>query len=335
MDHLITRDDLFKHHVETPSNLPATEPGVYQALVLDGLSVITALLFGFGYRMYLAGSFSPWVLITLMLAFGVMTGLHAIMAANKVRRLLVILAEVVAIGFFFFNFDRVFLLTATALLYIFLAAGYLQTRQELFYSTTIRFFKHTHGILGKFITGTLLFMVLLYVPELTPGATFVPQATFSQFFNWSAHVVEIMYPSLPLTGSFGDVAQNVAETQLKENPEFAQLSPQAQSSTVASNADALITNFSKSLGVAIEASDTVPSVMYEFIQKTLTGWRIRFASAFLLGWTVLIFFVLRSVGILFVFISQIVLGFVYEILLATKLITIKQEPTTREIITYR
>jgi type IV secretory pathway VirB3-like protein len=79
----------------------------------------------------------------------------------------------------------------------------------------------------------------------------------------------------------------------------------------------------------------VATVLYGFILRTLSGWRTRFASAFLVGWSVVIFVLLRSIGILFVWLGQLLLGVVYEILLAAHVITIREEQTTKEVIGYK
>jgi hypothetical protein len=178
-------------------------------------------------------------------------------------------------------------------------------------------------------------MVLLYVPQLTPANAFVSPGTFSEFFQWSANTVEQWYPGIPLTGSFGNFAEKLVARELRNNPAFDQLSPQSQDTAVATNASSLIDSFSQNLGVVIHASDTVSGVAYGFIVKTLTGWQNRFASIFLIGWSIVVFLILRSVGIVFTWIDQVLLGIVYEILLAAHVIAVKEETATRETIQFQ
>ena len=251
------------------------------------------------------------------------------------RRFWVIVGEVAAISVFFYDFDALFLTAAAVFLLIFLLVGYYNARRELEYTTEIRFFANTRGVIGKFITGILLFMVLLYVPQLSPQTAFVSSGTFSEFFQWSANIVEQWYPGIPLAGSFGDFAEKLVVGQLQGNPAFEQLPVSSQNATVATNASSLIDSFSQNLGLAIHASDTVSNVAYEFIVKTLTGWHNRFASAFLVGWSVVVFLILRSIGIVFTWIAQLLLGVVYEILLAFHIIATKEEQTTKETIRFQ
>ena len=332
---LIRPDALTGQSLTEASVLRKTPPGYYAAVVIDAVSVLFAGLFGYGYLRYLGGFSSPWFLLGVLLVLGVATGLQALLTPDAKRRLLVLAAEVVAAGMFFYNFDAAFLVTAILIFFAIMAAGYYDARRELSYATEVRFFANTHGVIGKFITGVLLFMILLYVPQLTPQNAFVSPGAFSNFFAWSAGAVERWYPAIPLTGSFGDFATTMVERQLKGNAAFQSLSPQAQDATVAANAKALTDSFSQNLGVAIQASDTISTVFYGFIMKSLGSWQHKFASIFLLGWSVAVFLVLRGIGILFVWLDQLILGIVYEILLALGIITIKDEPTTKESIVYR
>lgn len=316
-----------------PTPMPK-RPGHVFALVLDLVSLAAAVGFGFAYRNFLAHRLSPWILLGVMLVFAIVGGLQALLTAHAKRRLLVLLGEALAVSAFFYSADPPFLAAAGGLFFVFLAWGYVETRRELDYTTEVRFFTNTKPVMGKFITAILLFMVLLYVPQLGPGRVFVSEHTFMGFFDWSAGFVEKWYPGIPFAGSFGDFAQTLVSRELKDNSAFQALPPQSQQTTIASNAQALINNFSQSLGVAVHASDTVGGVMYDFIQKTLSGWQDRFASAFLLGWSVVVFLVLRSLGIVFMWISQLLLGGVYEILLAAGVVKIEEQTVKKEVIGY-
>jgi hypothetical protein len=312
----------------------AAPAGYYFSIMLDAISVLVAGVFGFAYRRYIAGTGSPWLVIDILLLFGVLVGTQGLLLERGARRFWIIAGQVVAMGVFFYDFDVIFLAAAAFFSFAFFAAGYWDARREMQYTTEIRFFANTRGVIGKFITGILLFMVLLYVPQLTPQTAFISEGTFSSFFEWSANTVEQWYPGIPLAGTFGDFATALVARELKNNPEFAQLPPQSQGATVATNATAFVASFSQNLGVAIQATDTVSKVAYGFIIKTLTGWHNRFASVFLIGWSVVVFLILRSIGIIFTWIDQLFLGVVYEILLATRVAAVREEPATKETITF-
>jgi hypothetical protein len=318
--------------ISVPRSRP---PGYVFSIVLDVLSIIAAVGFGWSYRQFLAQQKSLLALLSILLALGVLTSLQAILTTKRKRRLLVLLGEVAAMGIFFYDSDPAFLVAAVVLCFGFLAWGYAGTRREMNYSTEVRFWKHTGLAMGKFVTAALLFMVLLYVPLLTPRTAFVSENTFSGFFNWTAGLVEGWYPGVPLAGSFGNFAQGVVTRELQGNSDFQSLTPAAQSTTISLNVTALMDSFSKNFGTMVHASDTVAGVAYDFIEKALSGWQNRFGSAFWIGWALAAFLLLRSIGILFVWLGQICLAVVYEILSAAGVITIKEQQTTKEVIGYK
>jgi hypothetical protein len=333
----LLRPDQLTGGVPTPRSADerATPPGYYAAIIIDALGVLAAGIFGYAYRRYLAGAGSPWVVVGVMIVFGIVVGLQGLLIEKSARRYWVILGEVAAMSVFFYDIDAIFLAAAALFSFIFFAAGYRNARRELTYSTEVRFFANTKGIIGKFVTAVLLFMVLLYVPQLTPQTAFVSPDTFSKFFTWSANTVGQWYPGIPFAGSFGDLSQKIIARELQGNPQYEQLPPESQAATVATNASSLIESFSQNLGVTIQASDTVSSVAYGFIVKTLTGWHDRFVSVFLIGWSVVVFLILRSIGIVFTWMVQLLLGVVYEILLAAGVIVTKEEETTKETIQFK
>jgi hypothetical protein len=330
---LIRRENLVRQ-VEVPVDNPGRPPGFYKELLLNILSLISATFFGFSYIRFLGGLVSGWMVVLALVLFGVLSGLQALTNVRKGWRILVIAGEVLLMSMFFYAVDPPFLSAAAILTFIFLSWGYLESRRELFYATEIRFYTVTHDVIGKLVTGMLLFMIVLYVPQRNSSALFVSEHTFSGFFNWAADTVQGFYPNIPLTGSVGDFAETIVTNQLKQSPQFQDLSPQNQSTTIASNAGQFITNFSNSLKVQAAPSDSIASVIYRFIIATFEGWQNHFASAFIIGWTVVLFLVLRSIGIVFSWLSQLVLLIVYEILMALGFVKIGEEPVTKEVIRY-
>ena len=96
----------------------------------------------------------------------------------------------------------------------------------------------------------------------------------------------------------------------------------------------MITSIKKSIGLDFQASDTLSSVVYHFIVKTLSSWENSLQGTFYVGWSVVVFFVARSIGVVLIWIDQFLLLISYEIMLALNLIHIKQEQRTKEIIEY-
>jgi hypothetical protein len=103
---------------------------------------------------------------------------------------------------------------------------------------------------------------------------------------------------------------------------------------VTQSANSIIENLSKNIGINVQPQDTIGATIYQFIMSTLNGWKDRFQGGFFVGWGVVLFFVARSVGIVFEWIDQLLFLVVYEILLASRFVRIKEEPRTKEVIEY-
>ena len=58
------------------------------------------------------------------------------------------------------------------MLFAFLAWGYLASRNDLTNSVEIQFFRVTSNVLGKLVTASLLFMIMIYVPQVNQGSLF-------------------------------------------------------------------------------------------------------------------------------------------------------------------
>lgn len=334
-DNLIRREQLgTTGHIDAqriPSEIPV---GYYKQIALDGISVIAAAVFGFAYLRYLVGGFSVWLLAVALLAFGCASGVQALVNGKTARRMYVLVAEVIAMSIFFYYIDSAYLAAAAILSFAFLAWGYFATRRELQYLTEIRFYSVTKEILGAVTTASLLFMILLYLPTASAGNLFVSEGSFSTFYGLTAKVAENFYPNIPFTGSLGDFAQSLATSELSSNPQFQSLTPAAQSSSVSMSAQQLVQSFSQSFGGSISSSDTLANVAYQFVTSAIAGWRNRFETAFLAGWTIVLFVVLRSIGIVFMWVNQLVLFVIYQILMASGFMKVTQGAATREKIEY-
>src|SRR4051812_43592312 len=76
-------------------------PGFYKGVVIDVLSIASALLFGFTYYRYLDKNLSVWWLLAALALWGVLSVLQVFLARKVTRRLLVMMGESIAILVFF------------------------------------------------------------------------------------------------------------------------------------------------------------------------------------------------------------------------------------------
>ena len=113
------------------------------------------------------------------------------------------------------------------------------------------------------------------------------------------------------------------------------MTPQTQSSTINQATTQLETNFgTTSSGVAVAPTDPASDAFYNFIVGMLQGWKSQGSSWFIIGWGVVLFLALRTLGIIFVWVDQFISLIIYESLLATGFMKITEATQTKEMIGY-
>jgi len=250
------------------------------------------------------------------------------------HRIGILILQVAALLAPFYLFDLKILVASALIVFICLMAGHLQGRSELAHSTTVRFFRSTHGVVAKTVTASLLVAIILYLPMANPGTVFVSEPIFSGFFNWAAGLVGNFYPTISLAGTFDDFAQSIAKEEFAGNPAFEAMPATDQAAAVSAAASQFEGNLSKSFGVTLSPASSTSDVAYNVIKSMLEGWSERFAVWFTAGWAVALFLVLRSIGVIAVWIGQFFAMIVYELLLSAGIIRIVEEPQTKEVIEF-
>jgi hypothetical protein len=308
--------------------------GFYKSIVFDVLSFFGALAVGYSYHAYLTAGMSAWFLVAALFLFGILSAFQGFLCKSAGRRILVIIGEVAALSVFFYATDWRFLASAAAVALIFFFWGYLSSRAELNRSIEISFFGASKRAIGDALTGLLIFMIVIYIPLWNQSNVFISEQSFGAFFDWGAGIFQAFYPAIPIANSFQNFAEGLAKNQLQDVAAFQSMTPANQSAAVDQGAGTIMSNVSRSIGVPIAASDSISSVAYRYIVKTLTGWKDHFKNTFFVGWSIVLFLALRSIGIIFVWIDQFLFLIFYEILLSARIISIKEEPRTKETIGY-
>jgi hypothetical protein len=297
--------------------------------------VLSAAFFGYSYYRYLDNTISVWWLLGALALWGVLSVLQVFLAKTFMRRMFVLFGESLAALIFFYRDDPAILITTVIVIFAFLAWGYMASRTDLTNSVEIQFFRITSNALGKLVTAGLLFMILIYTPQVNQGSVFVSRQNFREFFDWSAGLINNIYPNVALNSSFQTFAQGMATMELKNNPNFQTMTPQAQSSTISQTASQFEDSFgTTSSGVAVAPTDPASDAFYNFIVGMLQAWQSEGSSWFIIGWAVVLFLALRTLGILFVWINQFIALIFYEILLASGFMKITEATQTKEMIGY-
>lgn len=308
--------------------------GFWKSLCLDVVSVLSAAGFGYAYYRYLTQGLSVWVVIGTLMFFGVMSVLQVFLAKKNLRATLVIFLEVVVLLCFFWQ-DNFQILGITALIMlVMLIWGYLSGRERVRNSLEIPFFSASGNALGKFTTAALLFMILIYVPQIGGNALVISQQSFRTFFDWTSGLVNGFYPELSFTGSFGNFAESFSKMELQNNPSFQNLSTAEQNVAIQQGATQFTQNFLQSSAVPVATSSPTSDAFYNVLNGVLGAWQSESSGWFDVGWATVLFIGLRTVGILFVWLAQFVSLIFYEILLASGFMTVTEENRTREVIGY-
>lgn len=313
----------------------AAPPGFYKAIVLDGLSTGSALLFGYRYFAYLAWDASPWYVLAALLAFAALSVLQAFLQRSMLRRTLVVAAEALGLMVFFVAYDdwRVVLIAGLAA-FVFLLWGYAAARSYLGNSIEIPFFGTSHAALGKLTTAALLVMILVYAPQVSTRGILISEASFKTFFDWASGFLDNFFPGVPFNDSFRNFSQGLAKMELENNPTFRTMSRESQNAAIAQASTQIGRNFARSIGVAPEPNAHVSDVIYAYIVTTLASWQARYQGEFIVGWTIVLFLVLRTIGTVFVWAAQIFALIVYEILLSSGFMHVSAVSQSKEIVEY-
>lgn len=308
--------------------------------MLDIVAVLIAGLFGYSFAKYLAGGISFWFVLAALLLWCAIAVLEGFLQKKAARRFWVIVLESLALIGFFYRYAWQALGITFVLVLLCLLWGYFSGRRQLQNAIEVRFFTTSGKVVGKVITAAVIFMIVMYASLANNnGNFFVSESGFDAFFSWSAGFINNFYPTVPLTGSFNDFAEAVARMQLQGNPAFQSLTPADQDAALASSAQQMAAMFSNSSSTASTTAAAViaeptSNVFYGYFQGLFAEWQARFNNLFVGAWGLVLFLILRSIGIIVVWVGQFVALMFYELLLATGFMKISEEPATKEIIGY-
>lgn len=299
------------------------------------MSVGSALFFGYSYFRYLTAGFSPWYVLGAALLFSACSALQVFLAKGPGRRTFVVFLEAAMLMISFILYDGWQIIGVTALIvFAVLLWGYFVGRGHSRNSVEVQFFNTTRNVLGKVTTALLLFMILVYAPGVDGHVAFMPQQTFATFFDWSSGFLNTFYPNIPFTGSFGAFSESFAKMELAGNPTFQTMSQLQQSTAVTQATEQLTQGIKQATGLAPTADEPMSEVAYRYVIAALGNLKEKFQDRFIIVWAALLFIVLRSIGVIFVWLAQFVSLIIYEILLAAGFMHIGEAVQTKEVVEY-
>lgn len=310
-------------------------PGFWRAAVLDLLSILSAFFFGYAYFRYVTTGLSLWYLAVLFLVFAALSALQIFLGKSVGRRTLVVIAEGIGIVAPFVFYDNLTtVVVAGVVVVVLLFAGYLWSRTAMQNAMEVQFFGATRNATGKVVSAILLAMLILYIPQAQGAGLFMPQGDFNVLFNWTAGLMSNFYPGIPFTDSFGNFATAYVTTRLQSEPSFTSLSSAQQSAEISQATTALSASVAQATGKAPTADEPVSNVAYNYLVAIIAALKTKLQDQFVIWWIVILFIILRTVGVLAVWISQLASLVVYEVLLASGFMRIEESTQTKETVVY-
>ena len=309
--------------------------GFYKQLGLDAATIISALWFSFAYQRYIENTTPLLVLVVVSIIFAIFSGLQAFMPQSLNRRIMVIILEAIALVAFFISTSgsRVFTLFFPLLL-VFFIWGEILAKRDRKNSLRIRYFQTAQKQLGKVMTGLTLAVVIIFIPHLDVEKIFVPHGAYNTFFNLFASVTKRIYPEIDLRLSVGEVSKDIAELKLVGTDGFKELPLDEKEVVITRSSAELLKQVNKSLEIKIKRTQPVSDLFLAVITATLEDWQIRFGDAFLVGWGIIFFFIVRSIAVIIGWLGAFFGYLVFQFLQTINFVHAIGENSMQEVVEY-
>ncbi len=311
-----------------------TRPAFYKPLILDILTIISALWFGYAYMQFLGGSEGALTLVISLGIFSIFSTLQIFFTKAFNRRMFIIILQTICILIPFYGHSITYLAVAAGIYMFFTVWGELLAYGELENNIEIRFFKVARPYLKKLTTALVLLMIVLYLPQWDEKRAFIPQDSFRSLYGWAAGVTKSFYPDIDFNSTFISLTRSLARVELQKNQEFKSLTEANKETMIQDISNQIATSTSKSLGIAISAEDQTSDVFYNSIVKLFASLKDRFKESFLLVWALAAFLLIRGLGVIFYWIVMLISFILYELLLTSGWIRILGVAKTHEVIDF-
>lgn len=309
----------------------------YIPLLFETLAVISALASGYYYREFLSGNSSIPVVFVILGTYLVFSGLLTFLSQYFLRRLgLAALESLAFLAAFGFSRSLSTLFLVWVIVFLSLLWGIARAREDIATNVKIKFSRGFRLHSNKLVTGLTLAVLILYLPEWSARSIFLSQDSFQKTFVPISGLVSKLYPEIKFspTSTVEGVAESVAVSNLQRNPVFNELPPAARQVAVQEAVDAALASLQRGLGDGVTKNDSLPTAIYKSIVSRLYGWKDQFGNGFILVWTIIMFFLVRSLGVVIALISLVLAYFLYQLLLVSKILRVGEEHRTIEILEF-
>lgn len=306
----------------------------YKTIGLHILTVLSAFLFGFLYSRYLSGGISIAYVLSALVIYLVMTSLESILVNNLRMRAVVIGLEVFALILMFGYVPIGILATAIFALAFFSVLGEIVARKKMSNSIRPSYLKIARSKTTRMVTAISLMVILFYAPRLDQNGNLISKGAFDRLFQQVVGIANKIYPTLNFEESVSDFAESLANQSLVKNPEFDELDPKNQSTSVAKSGEKIIEDLEKNLKIKINPSEKLSDVAYFVVSNKLNNLQESMKDQFRLGWLIILFFIIRSFGFLVTIVVSVIVGGLIHSMISTNFIHVVGESRTKESIKF-
>ncbi len=309
-------------------------PGFYKAIAIDFFTIASAVLVSWLYRQFLGHALEiPFLLLGLGL-FMSLSVFSTLLTKDFKRRLLVTIGETVGLLVFFYNTNLTTLVGISIVMYCFFVLGDFFARREIEQGVQINFMRVMRPKFRKMMTAVIFAGIVFYLPQWNPNESFVSRPNYQFMFDWSVKTVSNFYPGVRFDSTMKAFVESFALKELNNDPRYQTLPQADKERSFVATTEQFFATIRKTMAMEVKAEDSFADFTYKAILKVLADWRGQFGQEFLIGWAIVTYLVLRSLGLVFyVVIGTIALG-VYHLLLGMNFITITGETRMQEKLQY-
>lgn len=324
-------------------NNPEVETGVdYSPLKVNSIGVfgvITALAFSYTFRLFSSSVSSPNFVLFLSAAALFLTALFlkAVFIKQRDRVVFFIVLESLALLSFFIFDSLIFAVSGVVLSLLFCLVACYAGMRELEYGIKVKMWRVARAVLPRGITALSFFIALGYLSLAHTSAVLISEDTFNWIVLPGDSIVHYFYPQISLNDTFGDVAQKYVLGSLESSPIFLALSADqkiAQTNFALKDLKDLVKKRYFS-GIEYKDTDRLSHVLYQSFEAFLLKISGEQTILMWLVFGVILFLIIRSLGMIFYFVAALFAILVYEILMASGFGFVTLETVSKETIVAR
>lgn len=307
--------------------------GFFKLLATEFFAVLLAALTGWVYSRFLHDTAGMYTVFAFAAVWFAVSGLAALLATGIWRRILVGALEAAAFVAPVYDAPMGYLLSAWGVLLLFLILGDVEARRE--YENTLKFRFNLFGKLkfGKMLTGVLLSALVIYIPHAS-GKPFISGASFKSLYAGVASAAKVAYPDLDLNANVDRFTKQLVKNNLMADPDFQRELPDVQDKQIAAAAAEMQVQAEKTLGIKLAPDTALSDVFYVYLANMASGVRSFFGGYFNVFWALLLFIIIRGIGVIFVWLAQVIGFLLYESLVATGVLAVLGESRTKESVIF-